>query len=271
VSDPAPAPSEKLTSLGYSILILTFNEEAALPGCLASIKYCDDIVVLDSGSTDRTLAIAREAGVRIHERPFDSFARQRNYAQREISFRHPWVLHLDADERLTCDFWTECGGVLDSPEVDGFHAATKILWRGKWVRRSSRFPQQWPRLVRAPAFQFVDGPKRAREAAHMRMDELFCCPLNDASIRGEAALLERHRRYAETEARFHHETPARHALPFRPARLLFNRYVLCGGFLDGRAGWSYCRELARYESLTAAAQRRLRAAAGARQPREESP
>ena len=76
----------------YSAVILTLNEEKALPDCLASLAGCDDIVVLDSGSTDATVSIARAAGARVFTRPFDNFAGQHNFAQSDIAFRHPWVL-----------------------------------------------------------------------------------------------------------------------------------------------------------------------------------
>src|SRR4051794_15194449 len=92
----------------FSVLILTLNEERDLPRCLASVGNCDDVVILDSGSTDRTVAIAEQAGARVFVRPFDDFAGQRNHAQREIRFRHPWVFHLDADEQLTPDLIAEC-------------------------------------------------------------------------------------------------------------------------------------------------------------------
>ena len=92
----------------FSVLVLTLNEERNLPRCLASVAGCDDLVVLDSGSTDGTVAIARTAGARVAARPFDNFAGQRNYAQREIAFRHPWVFHLDADEQFTPELFTEC-------------------------------------------------------------------------------------------------------------------------------------------------------------------
>ena len=92
----------------FSVLILTLNEEADLPRCLESVAGCDDIVVLDSGSKDGTPEIARAAGARVFERTFDTFAGQRNFAQREIPFRHRWVFHLDADERFTPALMAEC-------------------------------------------------------------------------------------------------------------------------------------------------------------------
>jgi glycosyltransferase involved in cell wall biosynthesis len=275
VSEPVATPPARPRPLNYSVLILTLNEEKLLPGCLASVQGSNDIVVLDSGSTDRTVEIAKEAGARVVVRAFDTFAQQRNFAQREIAFRYPWVLHLDADERVPVELRIECGGVLHCPEVDGFFADTKIFWDGKWMRRSGQFPQPQVRFVRAPEFEFVDGSDRAREAPHMRMDQLVCCPSHDASVRGNAELLRRHQRYAAVGARYflHRGATAqveptgitpptdrstmRDALPTHPLLRFLHRFIFCGGFLEGSAGFRYCRQLARYEALKARELRRL--------------
>jgi glycosyltransferase involved in cell wall biosynthesis len=95
----------------FSVLILTLDEERNLPACLASVTGCNDIVVLDSGSTDRTVAIARDAGARAFERAFTDFADQRNFALETVAFKNEWVFHLDADERLTPDLLRECDAV----------------------------------------------------------------------------------------------------------------------------------------------------------------
>ncbi|MGH7967350.1 MAG: glycosyltransferase family 2 protein, partial [Limisphaerales bacterium] len=83
-----------------SVLVLTLNEEKALPACLDSVNWCDDVVVFDSFSTDATMAIAQARGARVIRRRFDGYASQRNAAL-QIRFKEPWVLMLDADERVT--------------------------------------------------------------------------------------------------------------------------------------------------------------------------
>ena len=80
-----------------STLILTFNEELNLPRCLASLSWCDDIVVLDSYSSDRTEQIANAAGVRFVQRTFDDYATQRNFGINQIDYKYPWILMIDAD------------------------------------------------------------------------------------------------------------------------------------------------------------------------------
>jgi glycosyltransferase involved in cell wall biosynthesis len=272
------------TAPGYSVVILTLNEERDLPACLASLAGCDDIVVLDSGSTDATAAIARAAGARVFVRAFDNFAGQRNHAQREIPFRHPWVFHLDADERMTPELDAECRTAATRTEIDGCYVAPRMLWQGHWIRRSTDFPAWQARFVRAPEFEFIEVGHGQREAPRMRMDRLQANYLHDLSSGGEAEWLERHRRYARAEARhlvasgpirdWHHifsrdRLQRRRALkrlsyvlPGRPLLRFLYQYVLRGGFLDGAAGLHYCRLLAQYERFTSEELQQLRAKSG---------
>jgi glycosyltransferase involved in cell wall biosynthesis len=257
----------------FSAVILTLNEEQALPACLLSLRGCDDIVVLDSGSTDQTVALSRAAGARVFVRRFDSFAGQRNFAQREIGFRHPWVLHLDADERLTPELAAEVTAALERSEIDGYRIAPKMIFQGRWIRHCTDYPAYQARLVRAPQFHFIQVGHGQREDRSMRMANLGQSYLHDLSIYGEASWLAKHRRYARAEAlallgaspdaspgRLFSADPLvrRRALkrlsfrlPLRPALRFGYQYLLRGGFLDGGPGWRYCRLLARYEGFIA--------------------
>src|ERR1700690_1195768 len=100
-SDSPATPWCCAQSTMVSILILTKNEEQDLPGCLESVRWSDDVHVFDSHSTDGTLEIARAAGASIVQRHFDNWSSHQNWALANISFRHPWVLYIDADERVT--------------------------------------------------------------------------------------------------------------------------------------------------------------------------
>jgi len=262
----------------FSVLILTLNEEDRLPTCLASAQGCDDLVVLDSGSTDRTVAIARTAGARVFTRAFDHFAGQRNFAQRSVEFKHPWVFHLDADEQLTPALIAECNAASSRTDIDGCMVAPRMMWAGKWIPRSTDFPAYQARFVRAPDFEFIEVGHGQREALHMRLDRLRENYLHDLSSEGEAGWLEKHRRYARAEARQQLVTPRQnwadlysgdrlrrrralkklsYRLPCRPILRFIYQYILRGGFLDGRAGWQYCRLLSRYEGFTSLEMQRL--------------
>ena len=266
----------------YSVVILTLNEERNLPRCLASIRRCEDIVVLDSGSTDATPALAKAAGARVVTHKFDGFAAQRNFAQREIAFRHPWVFHLDADEQFTPKLDAECRIASGRSDLDGFLVAPKMIFQERWIPHCTDFPAWQARFVRAPQFSFIQAGHGQREAPQMKLERLRANYLHDLSSGGENEWLEKHRRYAREEAAAHVATAEplylgelfagerlrrrralkrlSYSLPFRPALRFVYQYFLRRGFLDGAPGFRYCQLLARYEGFTTAEIRRLRSA-----------
>lgn len=269
----------------FSVVILTLNEERDLPACLASAAASDDIVVLDSGSTDRTIELARAAGARTFTRRFDSFAGQHNHAQEHIRFKNAWVFHLDADECLTPELVAECRAQAARTDVDGFYVAPKMLWEGKWLPRCTDYPAYQARYVRAPEFRFIQVGHGQREALDMRMGRLQANYLHELASGGESEWLDRHRRYARAEAKTHFATAAEplhlevlwkgptlarrrtlkrlsYRMPFRPALRFIYQYFFRLGFLDGTAGLRYCRLLARYEHFTVEELKKLQRAGG---------
>lgn len=265
----------------YSVVILTLNEERDLPRCLASIRGCDDIVVLDSGSVDRTQDIARSFGARVHVRKFDDFAGQRNFAHTDVGFRHDWVFHLDADEQMTPELHRECEAATASASVDGFLVAPKMMFRNRWIPHCTDFPAYQARFVCWRAFKFVQVGHGQREAPGMRLAKLRESYLHDLSSGGEQEWLDKHRRYAAAEAAQHLKNLApipwnrlvsvnplerrralkrlSYALPGRPALRFLYQYGLRRGFLDGAAGLRYCWLLSQYERFTATELRKRRA------------
>lgn len=268
--------------LPVSIVILTLNEERNLPGCLASIAAADDVVILDSGSTDRTVEIARAAGARVFTNPFRNFAQQRNHAHRAIDFAHPWVLHLDADEQPSPELLAECSSVPATAPEDGYYVAPRMMFHGRWLRRCTDFPAWQARFVHPKRFEFIQVGHGQRESPAMRMGWLQGNYSHDISIYDQAEWEKKHRRYAQEEAgrasaerrsldallRAILSGPAlerRRALkqlsylaPGRPLLRFVYQYLLRGGFLDGPGAWRYCRLLARYERYAAEAMRHPR-------------
>ena len=264
----------------FSVLVLTLNEERNLPACLASARASDDLVVLDSGSSDRTCEIARALGARVFSHPFENFAQQRNHANGTLPFRHPWVFHLDADERLTPELSAELADFQDRGELDGCWAAPKMLFRGRWIRRCTDFPAWQARFVKAREFTFVQHGHGQREDPRMRLAYLRNPYLHEVAPDGEAAWLEKHRRYARAEAEREHTAKGRRRgaswdrsdalqrrrwlkemaahLPARPLARWLYQAILRGGVLDGPAGWRYCGLVARYEGFIAHERRQLR-------------
>src|SRR5438874_3300629 len=101
-----------------SAIILTKNEAQDLPDCLKSIAWIEDRIVLDSGSTDETIAIAEKAGARVFTNPFKSFADQRNWALDHCGAKHDWILFLDADEQSTPPFQNLLNAAIASARSD---------------------------------------------------------------------------------------------------------------------------------------------------------
>jgi glycosyltransferase involved in cell wall biosynthesis len=134
--------------MSISVLILTKNEQQDLPECLASVKWSDDVHVLDSGSTDETVKIAEDAGAQVSVRPFDGYARQRN-AGLALGFRHEWILILDADERIPSRFVEELlAFVSQAPSsVGGARFRRRDIWWGRWLKHAQISPF-YIRLVR---------------------------------------------------------------------------------------------------------------------------
>ena len=136
--------------MNISVLILTRNEEINLPDCLALVAWSDDIVVFDSFSNDRTVAIAQAAGARVVQRTFDHYAAQRNAALQDIVYAHPWILMLDADERVTPALQRELKSTLDHAGSDMtlYHVRRRDMFFGRWLRRSSGYPTWFCRVIR---------------------------------------------------------------------------------------------------------------------------
>jgi glycosyltransferase involved in cell wall biosynthesis len=131
--------------------VLTYNEERNLPICLQSLEGLPcEVFVVDSGSTDKTVHIATEWGARVVQHPFENYASQRNWAQQNLPIQTEWVLHLDADERLTPQLVNEIKDVLRSPPdgVDGFLLRKRTFFMGRWIRHGGHYPSYHLRLFR---------------------------------------------------------------------------------------------------------------------------
>lgn len=125
-----------------SVLILTKNEEQDLPGCLASVAWCDDVHVFDSFSDDRTVEIAQNAGAVITQRKFDNWSAHQNWGLANIPFKYPWVLYIDADERVSNGLKT---ALLAFNPQENEAVAYEIqrrdfAWNGRWLKHAQISP-----------------------------------------------------------------------------------------------------------------------------------
>lgn len=258
---------------GVSVLILTLNEEANLADCLASCAWSDDIVVFDSLSSDRTVDIARERGARVVQRPFDNYAAQRNAALGSVTYKHPWVLMVDADERVPADLAAEIAAAVAraGDEVALFRMRRKDYFLGKWLRRSSGYPSWFGRLARVGRVR-VEREVNEEYIADGRIGHLQAHLHHYPFNRGIAYWIERHNRYSTMEAaakmslergrialgglvngdpidRRRTLKQLLYLVPFRPQIVFFYLYIVRLGILDGRAGFYFSRMRATYELL----------------------
>lgn len=261
--------------MSVSILILTLNEEINLPACLASVAWADDVVVLDSFSTDRTVEIAREYGARVVQREFDNYAAHREWARLNIEFRHPWVFGLDADERCTPELAAELQEVTHtaSDDVALYLVRGRYYFMGKWIKYSSLYPIWFERLYRPLRIHLRDrivNEHMEADGEVRHLQEFFIhYPFN----KGISFWLERHNRYSSMEAMeylkeqrrrkvnwkglLHSNSTTRRLtlkniacrFPFRPMLKFLYMYFICRGFLDGAPGFTYCMMQSIYEYM----------------------
>ena len=138
-------------ALNVSVIILSYNEETNLPGCLESLRGLESkIFVVDSFSTDRTPEIAKTAGVVFIQHAFENYSAQPNWSQENLPIGTPWVLHLDADERLTPELVTEINHILSNPPIEtaGFLLRKRTIFMGRWIRHGGHYPSYHLRLFR---------------------------------------------------------------------------------------------------------------------------
>jgi glycosyltransferase involved in cell wall biosynthesis len=257
-----------------SVAIFTLNEEANLPHCLESLKSCDDVVVIDSFSSDQTCEIARKAGASVFQHEFSGFGDQRMWAFQNIPFKHPWVLVLDADERVTPDLWKE---MLDkipnlSSDVVAFRLKRRFFWDGKWLRYANLYPSWVVRLIRLGKVRYVNRGHAETQEIDGREEELSE-DLIDENHKGFRDWIERQRRYAEHEAQYEARICERfrftdiassnplirrnalkslgRRLPLRGLNYFLYSYLWRQGWRDGKAGFEFCFEKAKIQSLIA--------------------
>lgn len=264
--------------MNVSVLILTYNEVTNLPRCLEALKWCDDIVVLDSGSTDDTVAVARTFGARILIRPFDTFAAQRNYGLDAGDFQHDWILHLDADEVVPVQFIAALTRLDPADGISAYRVPSKLMLFDHWLRYAGMYPTYQVRLGHRERLRFKQVGHGQREdlpqSAVATFDEPY---LHYNFSHGITTWFIKHVRYARDEAEhaiaqrnrpdqpklgdvFQGGTQRRRLIKamvgrlpwvFRPFLRFFYVIALRQGFRDGRAGLTYAIMLSVYEGMIA--------------------
>jgi glycosyltransferase involved in cell wall biosynthesis len=257
-----------------SVLVLTKNEEQDLPGCLKSVRWSDDVHVFDSYSTDRTLEIAEQLGAHVTQRHFDNWSAHQNWALANISFRYPWVLYIDADERVTPP-------LAASIQQGACNPGDKVAFR---VRRRDFWGDRWLKHVQASSYYLrLFRPERMHYQRLVNPVSIPVGPVGELSgyldhypfSKGMTHWLNRHNCYSSLEAqqivtnrerqqrfsfrqalfakdpneRRFHQKELFYRLPARPLIKFLLLYVAKRGFLDGRAGFHYAMLQSFYEYM----------------------
>lgn len=235
-ADRAGAGAVFLDKLPLSVAIITLNEAERLPDCLASVAFAVEVVVVDSGSTDQTLEIAREFGARVVAEPWRGFGPQKQFAIDQC--RQEWILSLDADERVPPETANEIREILVAPGCDAYEFPRKNYFSGRWIKRMGWWPDRVIRLFRKESGRM--SPHQVHEAVlvegevgHLKH------PLIHLTNRDLAQTLEKINRYssAGAEEMFRRGRRATMYSAFGRGCLTFvHGYILRLGFLDGPQG-----------------------------------
>jgi len=222
-----------------SVSLITLNEEHNLRDCLDSVTWAGEIVVVDSFSSDRTVEIAKEYTDKVYQRRWTGINDQRNFALSKAT--RPWVLCIDADERVSPELRDEIGRVLASPDgpVCGYMVPRLNYYFGRWMKHGGWYPNLRLRLFRRDRCRFgdndphdlvlLDGPTKT-----LRGDLLHY------SFESFEDQIERTNRYSEERAQVMYRKGVRLVVPRMIASPLANfvkAYMLQLGLLDGRQGF----------------------------------
>lgn len=279
-SSPAVVPQlEKRVAV--SVMIPTLNEGQNLARCLDHLRWADEVIVVDSNSTDETVEIAHRYGAKVVNFNWSGkWPKKKNWSLKNIAFRNEWVLIVDADEWVTPELADEISRTIKTSKSMGYYINRRLIFMGRWVRHCGHYRPWNMRLIRRGYCEYeqltdVDdlgsGDNEVHEhmvvhgeVGHLNHDMLhFAFP----SIH---VFMEKHNRYSSWDAAVHFiggESPRGTAppaylsrrrklkslsrrLPFRPTLRFLYSFIWQGGFLDGRPGFVFCRLLAIYEYLS---------------------
>lgn len=252
--------------IAVSVIVLTQDEEANIEPCLSALERFEDVVVVDSGSTDRTLDLIAErfSRVRVFSHPFEDFGAQRNWALEATELRHDWVLFVDADEFMEEGLADEINSVVRDPgEAVGAYIAGRNYFLGRWLKRSTYFPSYQLRLLKRGEVTFRKEGHGQREVAEGPLTYLKQSWRHEGFSKGLHQWIARHNEYSSNEVEllvrlrgeklnwgdlFSRDPITRRRalkvlgakLPLRPWTRFCYTYFFRLGLLDGRRGLQFC-------------------------------
>ncbi|MBI3802817.1 MAG: glycosyltransferase family 2 protein [Nitrospirae bacterium] len=230
-----------------SVTVITRDEAGEIDACLSSVAWADEIVVVDSGSTDRTVEIAKRFTGKVFHHPWEGYARQKNWAVAQAS--HDWILSLDADERVSPALREEIERAIGAPSpAAGYLIPRKNFFLGHWIRHGGWSPDYVLRLFQRKEGRFLDRKVHEAVSVDGPVGRLKT-PLEHYTYRSLEAYFERMERYSTLAAEelFERGKKANALdLTLRPWTTFIRMYLLRLGFLDGWDGFLLARLYSRY-------------------------
>ena len=219
-----------------SVTIITLNEETNIRACLESVKWADEILVSDSGSSDRTVEICREYGAKVFSDGWYGFGRQKNLIAGRAA--NDWILNVDADERVAPELKKEIEEALNNGDCEGYNIPRKNFFGDKWIRHCGWYPDYNLRLYRKDKGRFNE--RNVHEAVQIDGKISFLnAPLEHYTYRDISDYLKRMDRYSTlaAEEMFKQGRSAGYFnIVFRPLATFLKMFFLQKGFMEGYIG-----------------------------------
>jgi glycosyltransferase involved in cell wall biosynthesis len=255
-------------SVAVTVVVLTRDEEANIARCLGSVAWADQVVVVDSGSTDGTVSIARSLDADVVEQPWLGFSAQREFALRLPEVRNDWVYFVDADEWASPQLAREIAASVLATDCAAFTHRLRLVFQGTWIRHCGWYNGSWVVRLVDRRYTKYDGSLVGERASVDGIVGRLANDIVDEDRKGLAVWLHKHVRYAELEQRrrgrraplgerlrrwrardMGDTRPLSRAIlkdvifpsvPARPAALFLYMYFIRLGVLDGRSGLRFC-------------------------------
>ncbi|MEO5364502.1 MAG: glycosyltransferase family 2 protein [Magnetococcus sp. DMHC-8] len=225
-----------MARVSLSAVIITCDAATVLPDCLASLAFADDILVVDSGSRDTTVALARASGARVIVQPWLGYGRQKRFAVQQAA--HDWVLCLDADERVSAELREQLLQELAAPRCHAYSMPRCNRFMGRWLRHGEGYPDRSLRLFHRDHGQWSTDPIHEQVETRGTVGQLSGDILHESAQSLEGYLAKQNQ-YTSLQAR----QWAASGRPVGPGRLVLSPvvrfikfYFLRRGFLDGLPG-----------------------------------
>lgn len=231
------AMSDPLPPLALSLVVITRDAGAQLEDCLASATFAAEAVVVDSGSRDDTVEIARRCGARVVAHEWLGFGRQKDFAVAQAS--HDWVLCLDADEQVSPELARAIRGAMQKPQHKAYAMPRRNRFLGRWLAHGEGYPDWNLRLFDRRHARWSDDAVHERVSSDAAVGRLEGDLLH-ASAESLDAYLAKQNRYTTLQAEAMHARGERCSvlrLVFSPLLRFLRFYLLRAGFLDGTAGF----------------------------------